>query len=426
MNNLLKYKKSEYNKYYNIFIIIILIDLLIGSTDLVDGLWIKTEFYLYKYFLIGAILLLSLFIILLEKKTINFDKFFILLSFRACYLVILSLVYQEKFPNSWMICSVIQLIVPLIYLICINVKFREDKDYFENIALIASIVISIQIIYCFINAYFINPVEWYVVKSMINIPIGKNNYIGAILLILHIYYVLSAKPLVLKKILSIVQLVALFLTLSDAIYGLIFIFYIYYLFVYNRKRIIGKLHINNSIKFKPILNFTLICLVTVFLLKNYSTIINDFIARFLSNTIEAGSIINVFHGRFEIYSYSFKLLEKNFLFGYGLGNGFDAAETTRSHNIILQLLVSGGIINLSIFTYIIYKVIKYSKLLIKYYNKGKFVRIVLVFTLIDSLVEPTIQTYSYDIYFFLLISFLINRYLNEHYKLEKEIGDICD
>ena len=149
----------------------------------------------------------------------------------------------------------------------------------------------------------------------------------------------------------------------------------------------------------------LVAFVAIILLVRFQDTIEGAYNHFLKDTVNATSVDQLLNGRTNVYAYSIGIIRDNPILGIGLGTV--TGQTTRSHNIILQLLVSGGVVNLVIFLSVYFQIMR-KNYVRKTDTFSRMVFTVMLFSLANSMYEVTFQSFQYDLLIFTLMGLSIN------------------
>lgn len=389
-------KKKIYG--YSVFAIMLII-MMIGSTA-IGGvvLWLPVSDTNIKYYLAWMICAL---LVLISFKA-SMDKITFILMVRAALLIINTFIHVGEYPDSWKINIVSQFFIPFLFYAACHIKMdrEEIEKYILKFSRIMSTILAIQVIAQFLNSTVINGLDWNYVKSTVETPLGRTNYLAAFLIIymICIDYLMESG---FKKYIHIgLCALGIFCTMSDGSYVLTALYFVYRFIPY--RRAIRKTKKKN---FKSKIALVLVALVAIVLLVRFQNTIEGAYNHFLKDTVNATSVDQLLNGRTNVYAYSIGIIRDNPILGIGLGTV--TGQTTRSHNIILQLLVSGGVVNLVIFLSVYFQIMR-KNYVRKTDTFSRMVFTVMLFSLANSMYEVTFQSFQYDLLIFTLMGLSIN------------------
>lgn len=389
-------KKKIYG--YSVFAIMLII-MMVGSTA-IGGviLWLPISDTNIKYYL--AWIICAILVAISFKSSV--DKITFILMIRAALLIINTFIHIGEYPDSWRVNVVSQFFIPFLFYVACHIRMEREeiKEYVLKFSCIMSSILAIQVIAQFLNSTVINGLDWNYVKSTVETPLGRTNYLAAFLIIymICIDYLMESG---FKKYVHIgLCVLGIFCTMSDGSYVLTALYFLYRLIPY--RRIIKK---RKKKDFKSKIALIFVILVAIVLLVQFQDTIGGAYNHFLKHTISATSVDQLLNGRTNVYAYSFGIIRDNPIFGIGLGT--ITGQTTRSHNIILQLLVSGGVVNLVIFLSVYFRIMRQN-----YMKKAdvfsQMVFTVMLFAFANSMYEVTFQSFQYDLLVFTLMGLSIN------------------
>lgn len=296
----------------------------------------------------------------------------------------------------------------LLYNVSSN-KFRENIILWIVNLFILSIFIQLLVFYISNNGY--------VYKYLLKISYGKSNSIASPLIfcvLFLIFYRKSNKKL--KNVMILLGSLSLFLTQS---FSAIFIFF---------SIIIGS-SLKNKKKYKY-LPIVLVCFFTIALILNDRKILVRLLPiekhkKVLILRVLKKDKTDITHGRLLVYKNGISNFILSPLFGNGLGNVRviekipTAADTFKSHNLVIDLLAQTGIIGTVIYLLIILLILIKNHSLIK--NSGtnyifKAIQYGFIGVLLHSMVEPNFFSYRFDSFIIVPISFIVF-YKKDEFKL---------
>jgi len=407
------YSLSEKKTYLFSFLAIIVIYLMVGSTTLASSImWINIPNIDYKYYLIWAIL--GVLIIINFPKNLKIDIITLLLILRSVLLCSMTVVNVDKYPDSWKINLIAHIFLPFVYYIAKHavMTYEEVKSFLLKVSCLFTFILSVQIILLFIQSVLIKQLGWNYVKSTIEVPLGRSNYLAAFLIIFLIY-IDNIMPSSLKKYFIIsMGVVGIFCSMSDGAYIVMGAYFLPSFFMKIKKSVfIGK------INYRAFVALALVTIVIGYIFMRYWSVVSEAFQHFLRDTFYVDDMRGFLNGRDSVYTNSVNIIKNNWLFGIGLGTLI--GHTTRSHNLILQLLVSGGIVNLIIFMYIYIKTFVLNFMERKESEFARAVMLVMLFSFINSMFEPTYQSIMYDLIMFTFMGFSLN------YNIKRVGGSKC-
>jgi O-antigen ligase len=122
------------------------------------------------------------------------------------------------------------------------------------------------------------------------------------------------------------------------------------------------------------------------------------------------TIDEISSGRIDLYQFSINKFLRHPIFGNGLGfpvSTTNVIESFRPHNIFLEALVQGGIINFIIILLAIYFPLKTCYALAKRDTVSSAILVSCLAVLIHGMLEPNLFSFSMDIYFWTFMGFAV-------------------
>ena len=394
---------SERKIFLFSFVAITVIFLLLGSPAIASfGISITIPDINYKYIIIW--ILLGLLVVLEFRQNPKLDIITLLLVVRSILLCTMTIVNRSVYPDSWKTNTVAIVFVPFVYCIAkfASITDKDIKNILLKISCLFTFILSIQIIILFIRSVLINHLPWNYVKSTIEVPLGRSNYLAAFLILFIIYIDVIMQPNIKKFLILFLGLVAIFCSMSDGAYILVILYYLPKIFIKVKDIFLLK---NMSLKIVMAIIIMLLVIAAFFVL--FYSLIEGAFQHFLRDTLYANGMQGLLNGRDKVYDNSINIIIHNWLLGIGLGT--ITGQTTRSHNLILQLLVSGGIINLFIFLFVYIKIFVMNFRERKKSVFAKAVMLMMLFSFINSMFEPTYQSVMYDFIMFTFMGFSMNK-----------------
>ena len=206
---------------------------MIGSTA-IGGvvLWLPVSDTNIKYYL--AWMICALLVSISFKATM--DKITFILMIRAALLIINTFIHVDEYPDSWKINIVSQFFIPFLFYAACHIKMdrEEIEKYILKFSCIVSTILAIQVIAQFLNSTVINGLDWNYVKSTVETPLGRTNYLAAFLIIymICIDYLMESG---FRKYIHIgLCILGIFCTMSDGSYALTALYFIYRFIPYRR------------------------------------------------------------------------------------------------------------------------------------------------------------------------------------------------
>lgn len=332
-------------------------------------------------------------LILFKSDKLMIDNVFILLLLRIP-LLLLPLFYTTEF-GSYASKIMVVLVAPYSYIISKNMDRYKLNEYLSKIIILINTIIFIQII-CSTIIFLQNGLPLWMIKSYIAIPIGKSNYIASILILCFFYTYINLKNKFVKIISLSMTIISLLLTLS---YGGI---------VAVLLGIILDFIMTRENRGKKILYLLMLSLCISGFTLTIDNIFPNLLDRYLMKFSESADFNQVSNGRAEIFEYNLDKFFSNPILGSGLGlpvGEEESLERMRPHNIILEALVNGGVINLFLYFGAIYFVINKLYININRDRQCKAVFIIMFSILIHGMVEVNLFTAAFDFFFWMILGF---------------------
>ena len=172
---------------------------------------------------------------------------------------------------------------------------------------------------------------------------------------------------------------------------------------------LGKLRaINPRFVIKGLFGFIALVLVMLFVLGNideeYAALLNDNFGRIFSVIADGGLDTSASSGRDDIWLEAFRHIVDRPVFGYGIYS-YLAVMNMHPHNIVLEILLQGGLVLLSI--YIVFFVRLSSKYSIMCYDDEKQIWLApfIIFTITELLFSAS---YMFEPFFWFSFSYIYN------------------
>jgi len=282
----------------------------------------------------------------------------------------------------------------MVYIMTININDNDIEKNIIWIFKIISLILVMQISYVFIDAILMG-VQLSSIKSMINIPMGRSNFVAMMVAFLLIFGSINYDRSFKNFILLFLLFISLLISSSDgAILSIVFIVVIY---------------INNNSPMRlmfRVLSFTLLAYLLVVILipleivPNIQLTPNTFLERV--RRIFSGNISDASSGRIALFIEFVDGISKHPIFGNGFYKPFINIQGT-SHNFILQEAYNSGIVTATI--YLLTLSISMIKMK-KYSISDNFIKssyYATLYIVIHSLIEPGLLGYRIGFYFWVLI-----------------------
>lgn len=275
-----------------------------------------------------------------------------------------------------------------VYVWAIN-QFISEKSILRMSEIIVAIM-ELQTLIAVITANVGS--SMYLLKSLINIPVGASNFITCFLILMfpHIYMLEQNKYI--KCFFTISTVITILLSRSTSGF-IIFLLLIVLLLLNERKYKTLKM-----IAF--FIAFVCVFIVISRQSSDYLTRLIDNIASIFNNS----NIDRALNGRDRVYQESINLILKKPIFGNGFAYRNEITENLMTHNWILEATVTGGLIGLilfvvPVFIYIFKNIHNWKKL--SCFQTAVFFAVICV--LLQGLVEPSLGSIKFDLLFWLLI-----------------------
>lgn len=341
----------------------------------------------------GVLLFFCIFINLIFNRTIHGNVFRLRLDLISIFLLIRVIYFTFSIflidGSVQYLSYYISIIFSfLVYLWMINKKIKENDILRFCECFI--VIIGVQTIIAVLTSNIGQ--NLYLLKSQIVIPLGASNYITCFfILFFPIIYKLERNKIV-KYIFLILSIVIIFLSRSTSGFIVFVILMIVLLLSEKQYKVL-----------KILLMLLLFVGVIYFIgIKN-----SEYLERLINNIsslFNGMDTTNVLNGREILYQECIDLIKESPIFGHGFAYRNKISGNLMTHNWILEMTVSGGIIGLFLFAFPIYiflkKTYKYRKNL-TLLQISIFISIFCV--LIQGFVEPSLSTMKFDIIFWLLI-----------------------
>lgn len=356
-----------------------------------------SDVYSYSLDAVGLVLMLAA-VLSSKKVLLRVDIVAGLLLFRTIWLIVVNVIYGGSaalfLNNSFY--SAVAIIFAYQSSTCVTFNPALRKAIRTGMSIIA-IIILLQILGCYIKVgTFTN---FSVNKYFVSIPYGDSNSIAMGYIAMCLYLFLDSNRNVIKAWWCIAALIGLILLsssgcmLSIAIVALALILKKVYEIASARAdaRIVA-----------------IVCTVVVFMAVGLAAGAFTPLIETFSGTTEkvlelfSGDISTATTGRTTIYAHYINLFIQSPVLGYGTvpAEGiYGALETYRPHNLVLEALYHGGIVNFALYAGACIFAFKKSRS--DFF--GIIVRIVVAFLLINSMFEPGVFGFNKDFFMWLLL-----------------------
>lgn len=298
----------------------------------------------------------------------------------------------------------------LVYFLTFNLHDNRIGDRLIRYLKLYGLILSMQIVYKFIDLVFLHPVPYFLYKMRFTLPLGSSNTLGFYLLLLYFLIANNINP---KK------------RLRD--FGLLGLIGISILLIMSRSTLLAFVLVlavkNLKIKDWGKVFFAIcILIILVLCLNAIMPQVTERLTRGLDFSSKYINLNAISNSRFDLYATAWKNFVQHPLFGMGLGNIKDfnnimnSGGTTRSHNIFLDLMASSGLFGLTIYSMIIVCLVR--RLYLWYQKnsiaKGTFYGYLAI--LIQGQLEPTIFSYRNDIFLWMIIGIAMVVIMNQKEK----------
>lgn len=374
-------------KNINIYVCMYFLLFLIIPVTILDPIAPKL-YDLFKLFSV-SIMLLCICIQFFKNKRMDY---FDLVMFAN--MVVLLLISAIKGTLNYNISfSIIELFAIAVFL---KNSFYKSYNSFKALYCIYVIIVIVNFITFFYKINF-NYLSYYFIG-------GKNAISLTIIpamLVIHMYSLLNYNRITtFNGIILILCILSLFISKSSTAIIVAFITTIGYFLIFSKK-------INISLK-KYILLYLSIFFIVLFCT---SILEKSFFGSMIENMFNKDI---TFSNRSELWNFSYKYFLNSKIFGYGKGNkiiyDFTNGLLSQSHNMVLELLLTGGIVSLILFLLVIY----ISNFKLDYKNNiDKIVLFYLFIYCIIGLTESIV--FSNQLWMIFSIGYSIEK-LRDHYK----------
>lgn len=387
-------KKINQYFFYGVLLIPILLILFVNSQENNENIIFNIQvpfnsLVIYPIIMVWGTINLVLF----KSGEFVIDNAFLLLLLRIP-LLLLPLFYTTEFgsyPSKFMVV----LVAPYSYIISKNMYKYKLNEYLTHIIVLMNTIIFIQII-CSTIIFFQHGLPLWMIKSYIAIPIGKSNYIASILIVCFFYAYINIKNKWIKMISLLMTMISLLLTLS---YGGI---------VSVLLGIILDFMMTKENRGKKVLYLLMLSLCISGSILTIDNISPNLLDRYLMKFDESADFNQVGNGRMEIFEYNADKFLSNPILGSGLGlppGDEESLGRMRPHNIVLEALVNGGVINLLLYFGAIYLVLNAIYIKVNQDRQCKAVFIIIFAIIVHGMVEVNLFTVVFDFFFWMIMGF---------------------
>jgi O-antigen ligase len=340
-------------------------------------------------------IILSVGIIIIYNKTFVLDWIMLILLIRIGFGIVTIIANVDDIYEG--LKDVLILMTSFLsYFIFVNKAKDISSRTFLNFISLYIIILATQTIATVILIYFEYST---VVKSLVEVPIGKSNFIATHILICLLILLIKKEKSKLHIISSLLGLIALLVTFSfGAIITLIVGIYLsLMMFKGNKKSIIFK---------------TIITLISTFLLISFYNYVSNFtytnatvFTQFIRNLhfkieyFQNGQYDRLFSDRFILYQEGWKNFLENPIIGSFYGVEFRGTGNWKIHNLFLEALSSYGLLGFITFTTSILISIIYITKNLKFEENDNLIKaclITLIVGIIHGLVEPNFFSLEYE------------------------------
>lgn len=305
-------------------------------------LFIEKVFVTWK--IVSAVIVLVLFFIYIIKY-FKIPKI-ILYIFIFEFLIFISTIIN----NGYLYRAVIDMVSIVAFCVIIYMGIQNNViNLFKSLSLLCTILMFINLFSMILYPDGI-PADLYTNKLNPIFFMTTDNGTGVFIITTMLFVVISNnlkkshKPYIVELILSCCLLCAFFSGSTTSM--VICFFFIIYLGIFFRK--------NKKITFNPIVLSISYLILSVMIISGLTNIFMLFVEGILHKSI-------TFTGRNQLWHDALQLIKSKFWIGYGRINGDYISiwgGRYSSHNILLELLLEGGVITLLLFTLINYKAVK--------------------------------------------------------------------
>ena len=401
MNSQNDLSQNKTNNFIVSFILLIIayVVLMFNGRFVSNSIFVFNLDVKYAYVLIFFISLTSLLIMWINAK-LRFDLVIFLLASQFIIYTFSIFLFSNSLENIKVILSV--LLGISLYSTGLLIPKNRRKKTLMLLVEISLIIITFQTIYVTLYA-IISGIPYYLVKSFISIPIGQSNYIASFI-IMFLSIIINLEKSSFKKytLLALAILGVIFTRSGSAI--LLLSLYLVYEFL--AKPLFKK---NVITIIKSIFLFLILIFLGVSVFNQFTEYFSRYVSLFnnlFSNNIQ--DIIRASNGRLSIYKQSIDVILNNPITGLGINYDYTLQLITGSeievlaHNLVLDLALKAGIINVLIYfgllTYIF-------KNLYNFKNHNVLIKSVLIsvsLMIINSMYEPNLGTFAFDFFFWLI------------------------
>lgn len=357
----------------------------------------------FQYIVVFYTVLMIIFLLISSAKTIIIDTVTMLLIMRMG-LGIISLKDYESNLLDFFYYGYFSLIFLTILYILVYKSFNvKNTKFITNTLVIISLIIIAQVLLAFFNGLS-EGVSFMYIKSWINIPIGRSNFIAIFINPLIIYLLITMEKSKFKTVLLILLLVSSILTFSDG--GLICLFLVFLLYKLNKIKMV--LYRTIVIIFVSLILF-LILIITPSLITNSVQDVSIFYS--YRNTLEQimqGDFDGASSGRIEIYYYYLNEIGNNLMFGHGFYKPF-TKTIANPHNFLLSELYSSGVISLALYLTVIFTILRKLRKVKENDHIINAVYYSSIYILIHSLIEPGIFGHMVGAIFWIFLAVAYKR-----------------
>ena len=371
--------------------ILILILILFNGRGVSNSIFV---FNLDVGFAFTSVLLLqivSLFMLWTYKK-IKVDIVAIMLFLQILLYTLVLLIFPDSLAS--MKYYVAALLSFATYIFFLNSTVATTNKTILLFSEIATLIISLQVVSVTINA-FSNNVPFYLMKNYMELPIGGSNFVASFLLVFLVAIINFEEEKIRRFIFIPLGTLGILLTRSNG--GLILLLIIF-VFEY------GKEILTNRSFLKTIKYLSLIVLSGFFMWKILGAF-PDYFERYIVSLerIFTGGYAGLYeasNSRLYIYREALGKIAHSPIVGYGLNYRSDVIGLS-AHNLILDLLLKAGVLNLILFTGYILMLLstfnKYGKL----DKEIKVFRNIILVVIMNGMFEQNLGGLNFDLFFWM-------------------------
>lgn len=285
---------------------------------------------------------------------------------------------------------------------CIDFSPSLGNVIRKGIGIIAIIILA-QILWCYVEIGTFS--NFSVNKYLVSIPYGDSNSIAMGYVAMCLYLFLDSKRPVIRAWWCVAALIGLILLSSSGCMLSIAIMALALLL----KKIYEVASSKTDARIVAIACAVVVVIAVGLTAGAFAPLIDSF-----SGTVEkvlelfSGDISSATTGRTTIYAHYFSLFLQSPILGYGtvpVEGIYGVLETYRPHNLILEALYHGGLVNLVLYVGACIYACKGTR----NDSFGKTVQVVVAFLLINSMFEPGVFGFNKDFFMWLLLGLAQNQ-----------------